>query len=187
MTTQLVFRPDARIEFGFGTVTAGKEEWMYGEYFPTMGLTMAKHELTIMAGFGVIATNFSGDMPKTGSLASWPSAARRAALHSDPKFLAIQPARDAAMDFLSGGHLFQSIDDVITLNTDSDYAIIITADVSSAADPIFALPITKDSPEQTYAGKSLILRPWGDTDDALLASPPRKAEVFRVRFSPSAK
>lgn len=187
MTAQLVLTPHSRIEFGFGTVTPGKEEWMYGEYFPAMGPTMAEHGLNIMAGFGVIATNFAGGTPKTGSLASWPSATKRAALHSDPKFLAIQPARDAAMDMLSGGHLFQSIDDVITLNTDSDYAIIVTADVSVVEDPIFVLPLTEDSPEQTYAGKSLILRPWSDADDALLGRSSEDAEVFRVRFSASAK
>ncbi|WP_108815109.1 hypothetical protein [Loktanella sp. Alg231-35] len=187
MTAQLVLTPDARIEFGFGTVTSGKEEWMYGEYFPAMATTMAKHGLDIMAGFGLIATNFAAGTPKTGSLASWPSAANRAALHSDPTFLAIQPARDAAMDMLSGGHLFQSIDDVITLNTDSDYAIIVTDDPHPVADPIFALPLTDDSPEQTYAGKSLILRPWSDADDALLGRSSEDAEVFRVRFSASAK
>ena len=187
MTTQLKMTPNARIEFGFGTVTAGKEAWMYGEYFPAMGPTMAKHGLTIMAGFAVIETNFSGGTPKTGSLASWPSAAKRAALHSDPKFLAIQPARDAAMDMLSGGHLFQSIDDVITLNTDSDYAIIVTADTNAVTDPIFALPLSGDSPEQTYAEKSLILRPWSEANEALLTSSPTEAEIFRVRFSPSAK
>lgn len=187
MTTQLVLTPDARIEFGFGTVTSGKEEWMYGEYFPAMGPTMAKHGLDIMPGFGVIETNFAGGSPKTGSLASWPSAENRAALHSDPTFLAIQLARDAAMDMLSGGHLFQSIDDVITLNTDCDYAIIVTADLQAVADPIFVLPLTSDSPEQTYAGRSLILRPWSDADVTLLGRSPDEVEVFRVRFSSSAK
>lgn len=187
MTAQLVLTPDARIEFGFGTVTPGKEEWMYGEYFPAMVPTMAEHGLNIMAGFGVIASNFSDGTPKTGSLASWPSAANRAALHRDPTFLAIQPARDAAMDMLSGGHLFQSIDDVITLNTDRDYAIILIANVSAVEDPIIVLPLTDDSPEQTYAGKSIILRPWSDADDELLGRSPTEAEVFRVRFSSSAK
>ena len=187
MTAQLDLNADARIEFGFGTVTPGKEDWMYGEYFPAMGPTMAKHGLNIMAGFGVIATNFAGGSPKTGSLASWPTADNRAALHSDPNFLAIQPARDAAMDLLSGGHLFQSIDDVVTLNTDRDYAIIVTAESAAVEDPIFVLPLTEDSPEQTYAGKSLILRPWGEADEALLAGSPEIAEIFRVRFSATAK
>jgi len=183
MTTELNLAADARIEFGFGTVTAGKEEWMYGEYFPYMAPTMAKHGLDILTGFNVIATNFVGVTPLTGSVASWPSAQKRADLHSDPTFLAIQPARDAAMDILSGGHLFQSIDDVITLNTDSDYAIVIAQNVDVVSDPIFALPLTEDSPNQTYTGKSLMLRPWGDADEQLLNGSPAQAEVFRVRFS----
>lgn len=187
MTTELNLIADARIEFGFGAVTAGKEEWMYGEYFPSMAPTMAEHGLSILAGFGVIATNFAGGNPQTGSLASWPSAGQREALHNDPRFLTIQPARDAAMDLLSGGHLFQSMEEVITLNTDSDYAIIIAKDDGLVSDPIFALPHASDSPEQTYAGKSLILRPWSDADEQLLKSSPTEAEVFRVRFSSSTK
>ncbi len=187
MTTEMVMAADARIEFGFGTVKADKQEWMYGEYFPSMGPTMAKHGLKILAGFGVIATNYTNGTPETGSLAHWPSAAKREALHSDPTFLAIQPERDAAMDLLSGGHLFQSIDDVITLNTNSDYAIIVTADPHSVSAPIFALPFASDSPVETYSGRSLILRPWSDADEALLKSSPAIAEVFRVRFSSSAR
>ncbi|MEW7008157.1 hypothetical protein [Lentilitoribacter sp. EG35] len=187
MTKELNLTADSLIEFGFGTVKPEKQEWMYGEYFPYMAPTMAKHGLSILAGFGVIATNFAGGNPQTGSLASWPSADKRKALHNDPKFLAIQPARDAAMDFLTGGHLFESMDEVITLNTDSDYAIIITEDSNSISDPIFALPLASDSPEQTYAEKSLILRPWGDADEALLTSSSAEKEVFRIRFSNSAK
>ncbi len=187
MTTQLNLTSDSCIEFGFGTVTAGKEEWMYGEYFPSMAPTMAEHGLSILVGFGVIATNFAGGAPQSGSLARWPSAAKREALHNDPRFVAIRPARDAAMDLLSGGHLFQSLDDVITLNTDSDYAIIISANTDAVSDPIFVLPLTDDSPDQTYAGKSIMLRPWSEADEKLLQSSPADAEVFRIRFSPSAK
>ena len=87
------------------------------------------------------------------------------------------------MDLLSGGHLFQSMDEVIALNTDSDYAIVIARDADAVSDPIFALPLASDSPEQTYAGKSIILRPWSDADEQLLNSSPTEAEVFRVRFS----
>ncbi|UZD92428.1 hypothetical protein [Cognatishimia activa] len=187
MTTEITLSPDARIEFGFGTVKAEKTEWMYGEYFPYMAPAMAEHQLNILAGFRVIATNFAGGTPTTGSIASWPSANHRAALHNDPRFLKIQPARDAAMEFLSGGHLFESIDDLITLNTDADYAFIISADPSISEDNIFALPLTDDSPEQSYAGKFLMLRPWSEASDELLKSNPATAEVFRVRFSPSAR
>ncbi len=152
MTVDLNMTAGSRIEFGFGTVTPGKEAWMYGEYFPSMGPTMAKHGLTIMAVFSVIGTNYEGSSPQSGSLASWPSAAARADLHTAPVFMDIQPARDVAMEMLSGGHLFEALDEVITLNTDSDYAFVITAKTEAVPDPIFVLPLTEDSTEQTYAG-----------------------------------
>ncbi|KMW58146.1 hypothetical protein AIOL_003117 [Candidatus Rhodobacter oscarellae] len=187
MTAELNLTADARIEFGFGTVKTDKQDWMYGVYFPYMAPTMAEHGLAILAGFGVIATNFAAGAPQTGSFASWPSAAHRAALHSDPRFLAVQPDRDAAMDLLSGGHLFQSMDDLIALNTDKDYAVIIAKHEADITDPIFVLPLAEDSPEQVFAGKSIILRPWSDADELLLGGAPTEALVFRVRFSPSAR
>ena len=183
MTTELLLTSDSCIEFGFGTVTAGKEEWMYGEYFPSMGPLMAEYEFSILAGFNVIATNFAGGTPLSGSLARWPSAKKREDFHNEPKFVAIRPARDAAMDLISLGHLFQSMDEVITLNTDRDYAIVIAKNDGAVSDPIFALPIASDSPDQTYAGKSIMLRPWSDADEQLLKSSPSEAEVFRIRFS----
>ncbi|MCR9136510.1 MAG: hypothetical protein NXI27_10980 [Alphaproteobacteria bacterium] len=182
MTIELNLTSDSRIEFGFGTVTAGKEEWMYGEYFPAMGPTMAEHGLSILAAFTIADTNFAGIRPQSGSFASWPSAEKRQALHNDPKFVAIRPERDAAMDVLSGGHLFQSMDEVVTLNTDSDYAIIIAKEDDGISNPIFALPLADDSPEQTYAGKSIMLRPWTEADQQLLSTPSGDVEVFRIRF-----
>ena len=187
MTTELILTSDSLIEFGFGAVTPGKEEWMYGEYFPAMGPTMAKHGLAILTGFGVIATNFVGGTPTSGSLARWPSAKKREDLHNDPVFVKIRPKRDAAMDLLSGGHLFQSLDEVIALNTDRDYAIVVAKDDGAVSDPIFVLPLASDSPEQTYAGKSLMLRPWSHADERMLNAPPTEAAVFRVRFSEAAQ
>ncbi|MGX9353736.1 hypothetical protein ACS3SW_00835 [Roseobacteraceae bacterium S113] len=113
--------------------------------------------------------------------------ANRAALHRDPKFLAIQPARDAAMDLLSGAHLFQSIDNVITLKTGSDYEIFITHDVGAVEVIILVLPPAHVSPDPTDVGKLLVLSPWSDADDVILESSAEGAEVFRVRFSCSAK
>ncbi|WP_294222074.1 hypothetical protein [uncultured Shimia sp.] len=46
------------------------------------------------------------------------AAGKRAALLNDLTFLAIPPTRDKTMYLLSGGHLFQSMDEVITRETD---------------------------------------------------------------------
>ncbi|MCP4384575.1 MAG: hypothetical protein GY798_24710 [Hyphomicrobiales bacterium] len=185
MTTELVLKSDSRLEFAFGKVSPGKEAWMFAEYFPAMGPAMAEYELSQLASFAVIATNVAGVTPVMGSFVSWPSAEKREAFHNDPRFVKIRPERDGALDLLSDGHLFQSMDEVIALNTDSDYAVIIAKDAGTVSDPIFALPLTSDSPEQAYTGKSISLRPWSEAEEQLLNSSPTEAEVFRVRFNPA--
>ena len=149
-----------------------------------MGPVMVEHELSQLASFAVIATNVVGVSPVMGSFSSWPSAEKRAAFHNDPRFVAVRAERDEALDRLSDGHLFQSMDEVIALNTDSDYAVIIAKDAGAVADPIFTLPLISDSPEQNYAGMSISLRPWSDSDEALLKSSPSDTDVFRIRFNP---
>jgi len=185
MKTELALISDSRLEFAFGKVTAGKEAWMFTEYFPAMGPTMAEYQLSQLASFAVVASNVDGVAPVMGSFSAWPSVERRAAFHNDPRFVKVRPERDAALDLLSDGHLFQSMDEVIALNTDSDYAVVISADANSMPEPIFTLPLISDSTAQDYAGKSISLFPWSNAAAHLLNSSPEQAAVFRVRFNPA--
>ncbi|MEX3007995.1 hypothetical protein [Hoeflea sp. TYP-13] len=185
MTTELVLKSDSRLEFAFGKIVPGKEAWMSTEYFPAVGSALAEHQYTRLAGFAVKATNVEGMTPVMGVFCAWPASENRAAFQRDPRFVSIRSDRDAAMDHMSDGHLFQPIDEVIALNTDGDYAVIITGDANAVSAPIFSLPLTGDSPEQAYRGKSISLLPWNDAAEQLLNGAPGDAEVFRVRFNPN--
>ena len=182
MTAELTLTADRRFEFAYGKTLPEKEEWMATEYFPAAGPSFMKYGCERLAGFGIMATNVRDVSPVQGAFTSWPTAKHRADLLVDPGFAPLLPVRDAAMDHLSDGHLFQPIDEVIALNTDSDYAIVLSADANAAGEPIVSLPLADDSPDQTYAGKSISILPWGDRAEALLGGAPENAEVFRVRF-----
>ena len=182
MTTELILKSDADLEFAVGKVTAGKEAWMYGEYFPAVAPMMAEYGYNQLANFAILATNTKGVIPDSGVFSSWPSVEQRAGWHNDPL-----PERDSAMDVLLGGNLFQSMDEVITVNTDSDYAVIIAKGNPLDSDPIFDLPLTSDSPRQSYAGKSITLRPWSDAAERLLSNASDGVEVYRIRFNPTAQ
>lgn len=180
MTVQLTLKSDHVLEFAFGKVTPGKEAWMFGEYFPKASPIFADYGNMRLGGFAILATNFDGVTPDSGAWTAWPSAKHRADLHVDARFAPMIPERDAAMDLLSDGHLFETMDEVITLNSDQDYAVILTAQ-ATVEDPIFALALRSDSAAQSYQGHSLYLRPWTKRDEALMAGDPAEALVFRIR------
>lgn len=186
MTTDLILKADAHVEFAVGKVTAGKEAWMFGEYFPAVAPMMAEYGYSQLASFAILATNTVGVKPDSGVFSSWPSAEQRAGWHNDPRVKKYLPERDASMDVLLGGNLFQSMDEVITVNTDADYAVIIAKENPLDSAPIFDLPLRGDSPRQAYSGKTITLRPWSDAAEQLLSAAPGEAEVFRIRFNPPA-
>lgn len=185
-TTQMALQANRRLEWAVGKVADDKTTWMYGEYFPEIGPVLAEYDNQQAASFAVVATNTKGVQPTAGVFSTWPSAETRIGFHKDPRFTKVQSARDAAMEMFSFGNSIESMDEVITLNTDSDYGVVIAKDYPLSAAPIFELPLAKDSPEQTYAGKSFSLLPWGDEVERLMANSADGVEVYKIRFNPTA-
>ncbi|MBL4633014.1 MAG: hypothetical protein JKY56_04035 [Kofleriaceae bacterium] len=183
----MTLQADRRLEWAVGKVADDKAAWMYGEYFAEIGPVLAEYDNQQAASFAVVATNVKGVQPTAGVFSTWPSAEARVGFHEDPRFTKVQPARDAAMEMFSFGNSIESMDEVITLNTDSDYAVIIAKSYPLSAAPIFRLPLSKDSPEQTYAGKSFSLLPWNAEVEQLMTSSADGVEVYRVRFNPAAQ
>jgi len=183
MTTELNLSADRRLEWAVGKVKDDKMAWMYGEYFAEMGPVMAEYGAEQAAGFTVVDASINGVKPVSGAFTTWPSAKARIGFHEDPRFLKVQPARDAAFDMFSDGHAIETMNEVIALNTDSDYAVIIAESNPLVSDPIFDLPLQADSPQKTYAGKSFSLRPWNEAAEGLLSDTPEGVEVYRIRFN----
>ena len=184
MTTELKLKSNSCLEFAYGRILPGEEKWMAEEYFGTMGPALAANGFERLVGAGVFATNVKDMAPVMAVFCAWPDAANRAVLQSDPQFIKIKPERDARLE-MSDGHLFELIDEVIALNTDSDYAIVIAGEDTSLPEPIFSLPLSVDTHNQEFDGKSINLMPWSSSADALLSSDPTQATVFRVRFEPA--
>ncbi|MCP5039071.1 MAG: hypothetical protein GY945_15870 [Rhodobacteraceae bacterium] len=186
MTIEMTLSADRRFEWAVGKVADDKMAWMYGEYFAEMGPVMAEYGNEQAAGFVVVDASIDGVKPTSGALTTWPNAQASVGFHQDPRFLKIQAERDAAFDMFSFGHAFQSMDDVITLNTDSDYAVIFAPSNPLESDPIFDLPLEPDSTGQSYAGKTFSLRPWSDAAEQLMSDTTSGVEVYRIRFNPAA-
>ncbi len=183
MTLQLTIKSEPKLEFAFGKVSQGKEMQVFGKYFPAVAPLFAEYGCQQVGSFAILASNKTGITPEMGSLTHWSSAENFKNFYSDPRFIKIKSLRDDALDLLSDGHFFSSLDKVIEIRNDVDYAIIITKEETSDLTPILTLPLESDSPKQTYSGKLLTLSHWNDNADKLLTSPSTEDEVFRVRFN----
>jgi len=183
MTLQLTIDSQQKLEFAFGKVTPGKEMQLYGEYFPEITPLMVDYANKQVGTFAVLSSNLQGTMPEMGAFTHWLSFESHQAFFSDARFIKVKPLRDDSLDLFSDAHFFESVDKVIDIDTDADYAIVISkADIIDFA-ALLTLPLDSESPEQIYLGKSLTLALWNESTDKLLTSDSTEAEVFRVRFN----
>jgi len=183
MTLQLTIKSEPKLEFAFGKVAQGKEMQVFGEYFPAVAPLFAEYGCQQVGSFAILASNKTGIAPEMGSFTHWSSAEDFKSFYSDSRFIKVKALRDEALDLLSDGHFFSSLDKVIEVRTDVDYAIIISKEETTDLTPILTFPLESNSPEQTYSGKSITLSLWNDNADKLLAAPSTEDEVFRIRFN----
>lgn len=184
MTFELTLKPDTYIDFAFGKVIQGKEMQVFTEYFPLIRPALEECNIQSLLPFVVIATNVLGPIPEQGALTQVPSPENFAQFHNDPRFIEAKPLRDNAMTFLNDGNFFSSINKQVTLQTDTDYAFIITAESQQNLKPLVTLQAAEISPQKRYAGKSMSLVLWSNEAEQQLAKPDTKTLVFKVRFPP---
>jgi len=183
MTLQLTFKSNLKLEFAFGKIAQGKEMQLYGEYFPAIAPLIADYSNQQVGTFSVISSNSQGTAPEMGALTQWSSLQSYLGFYQDPRFTKVKPLRDDSLNLLSDGHFFKSQDKVIEINTDADYAIVVTKNEHIDLAALLTLPLENESPQQHYSGKSLTLALWNENTDKLLQVSALEAEVFRVRFN----
>jgi len=183
MTLQLTLNATSKLEFAFGKVTPGKEMQLYGEYFPALGPIIAEHGCQQVGTFAVIASNKQDIVAEMGAFTQWPAEENFNDFYKDPRFLKVKDLRDDSLDFLCDGHFFKPENKTFEVNTDNDYAVVISKEAPMNLTPMFNLPLELNSPTKTYAGKSITLAPWDDNADKMLAEPAAEIEIFRVRFN----
>ena len=180
-TLLMTFSTDFRVELGLGKVVPGKEAWMFGEYFPRVKRAFADYQQGRLGSFEVLASNAPGVTPTMGSLNTWPSVDAFARLLADPRFTALEPGRNAALELLDDRHVLAPVDQADVVDTHADYALVFSREPQ--ADALFSTPIADDSINRARIGAYLSLYPWSSAADALVAGPPEQATVYRIRFN----
>lgn len=183
MNLQLALKSDTKLEFAFGKIAHGKEGQLFGEYFPAIFPLITEYGCQQAGTFIIKSSNYEGEAPQMGALTCWPNEENFNRFFNDPRFLKVKPLRDDSMALFSDGHFFNSVDKVTAINTDADYALIITNAQLEKIKTLFCLPLEVASPTQTFADKSLFLALWDENSDELLATNSSEATVFRIQFN----
>lgn len=185
MTIELTLTSNTFLDLAFGKVIKGKEMQVFEEYFPAITPVLEECGIQPLCSYAILATNISGRVPDQGALTRVPSTESFARFHKDSRFIEVRPLRDDAMEFLTDGNFFTSLDKVVTLDTDADYAVIIADGNPLKTDPVLDLSLAENSPAQRYSGRSMTIHSWSSDAEQLMNHSSDKAVVFRIRFTPS--
>ena len=183
MNTVLKLTSDTKLEFAFGKVTEGKEQQVFAEYFPLVGHLMAEAGLQQLATFAVLASNVDGVKPTMGSMSQWPEVRGYEKLINDERFAKHLPIRDEAMDLLSDGHIFDTVDTGIEVSSDEVYGFIVSGDIPSHINSLVQLHLAEGSFNQEYSNKSLVLFPWNTDAENLLEENQGDSTILKVKFN----
>lgn len=182
MGIELTLQSNSYLDFSFGTVIKGKEMQVFGEYFPMISPVLQECGIQPLCSYAILATNNPGQVPEQGALTHMPSVESFTQFYSDARFLKAKPLRDDAMTFLTDGNFFKPVDQVLSLDSEADFALVIAEGNPLITPPLLELAAAKDSPKKVYAGKTMSLHVWSDDAQQLMEGPHEKAEVFKIRF-----
>lgn len=168
---------NARFEFALAKVIDGKEDQLFGQYFPQVGPIVGSHGGRPVGSFKVEGRPDNSADVSFGALFMWPSRAAYDALHDDDRFKKIVHLRTEALSVLDSGNFFDTGDGVeLSLDSDTSYAVV----MADAAIPgaILSLPSAADTDGTGFAGKVLSLLPAADA--------PTGGTRYDIRLNPPA-
>lgn len=172
------------VDFALGKVVEGKEAMVFQEYSPAVGPVMRDLEIKSLRPFAVVATNMKGEQPVQGAFTRFKKVENYKKFLADPRFLAVKPLRDEGMVFLNDGNMFEATGESVSLDSDNEYAIVLSGAKERLDAELFQWNLTENSPNEFFKGKSLSLHNWNDQAEKLMESDADETTVIRVRFFP---
>ena len=169
--TNVEFKIGTIIELSFATVIAGKEEQLFGEYFPKV--TPIVGELGGQPLGSYVVTNSSSrlDDPKMGAIFQWASIDDFNKLHKEARFLEIKHIRDNALQSLSNGHFFTvDKDTVVTFDEGQSYALIaqMEDDGCCVSSPLVKMMPAPGADKKDYSPVKIVITKWDECCDKIL-------------------
>ena len=113
--------PGTVIEVAYASIKQGKQQELFGEYFPRVTPIVAEYGGKSLGMFQVRRTLAGKNQPQIIGLFQWPSVEAFLALHQDPRFLKIRPIRDGAFAQFDNGN-FYVVDQPTSITFDEGHA-----------------------------------------------------------------
>jgi hypothetical protein len=173
---KLEIKPGMYLEFSLAKIVDGKQEQLFSEYFPNVGPVVAEYGGSNAGGVSVVASNVAEE-PQMGAMFLWPSAQAYHDLHKDARFQKLKPVRDEAFSYLSNGHFFDAASGEIELESNTDYLIAVTDAELPGITPLLDAPLASESPNQSHAGRRLVIAEWNTAAEQVSAHVSVRARI----------
>jgi hypothetical protein len=169
--TSIEFKTGKIIELSFATVIAGKEDQLFGDYFPKV--TPIVGELGGQPLGSYVVTNSSSRLgdPKMGAIFQWGSINAFNKLHKEPRFLEIKHIRDNALQSLSNGHFFTVNEDTaVVFDEGQSYALIAQMDDDGCgvSSPLVEMTPASGEDKKDYSPVKIQIVQWDECCDKIL-------------------
>ncbi|MCG8332793.1 MAG: hypothetical protein MI974_34220 [Chitinophagales bacterium] len=184
MKLELSFKANTYVDFAIGLVIKGKESQVFQEYFPAVSAVLQELEMRTIVSYAVLDSNLKGDQPEQGALSFFRKVENYNTFLQDPRVKKVLHLRDEGMIFLNDGNMFEATGHMIKVDTDSDYALVLSSDDVTEASPLIEMKINKNSPNKAFGGRTLSIHNWSDKTAKLMNSNSDSVTVLRIRFFP---
>lgn len=184
MKLELSFKANTYVDFAIGLVIKGKESQVFQEYFPAVSAVLQELEMRTIVSYAVLDSNLKGDQPEQGALSFFRKVENYNTFLQDPRVKKVLHLRDEGMIFLNDGNMFEATGHMIKVDTDSDYALVLSSDDVTEASPLIEMKINKNSPNKAFDGRTLSIHNWSDKTAKLMNSNSDSVTVLRIRFFP---
>jgi hypothetical protein len=178
------FKAGTVIELSFATIIEGKENQLFGEYFPKVIPIVGDLGGQALGSYVVTRSSSQLDDPKLGAFFQWDNIAAFKKLHNEPRFLAIKHLRDSALKSFTNGLFYIVAQDTrVTFEEGESYALIAHLEEcdSYMSSPLLDLTPAPDANKNTYSPVRIQVSKWNEYSDKILQK--SKAEIFKFIFN----
>ncbi len=180
------FKAGTIIEISFARIKEGKEQQLFGQYFPKVMPILNDLGGQSLGSFSVTESLSELDEPQMSALFQWPSLEAFEALHTDPRFLEIKSIRDDALMFLSNGHFFTVKKDTeVTFIEGHLYALTTSKHSENPSQKetdhsLISFDLSQKS-KQGYQIDSAQISNWGESSQQHLINPEYPMNTFKIQ------
>lgn len=180
------FKAGTVIELSFATIIEGKENQLFGEYFPKVLPIVGDLGGQALGSYVVTSSSSKLGDPKMGAFFQWDNITAFKKLHNEPRFLKIKHLRDSALKSFTNGLFYIVAQDTrVTFEEGESYALIAHLEECECcmSSSLLNLMPAPEANKNTYSPVRIQILKWNECCDNILQE--SKADIFKFIFNTS--